>query len=275
MNILTVMNPIKKDLDKFAKELTAFIDSVENAKVKENYRTFFAKRGKHIRPSLLFLAYGASGGDLVRSASAEYDQGSQLDKDKLYKLGLVLELLHSASLIHDDIIDGDDFRRGNRTVNSVFGNKVGVLAGDTLFSYAFALATDLFESDYNKLITGLALEMCTSELIQANSVDSKEDYLRVIRGKTAQFMSVSCELGAMFGGASDEIRGAMRDYGMNLGMTYQIIDDFSDDDPNAAKFIEKTEADIYYKKAVENLKALEGSTHKKAMKGLLDFVMAM
>ncbi len=260
MNIKTIMKPITKDLDAFKLVLDGFVDGIENEKVKANFKTFFKNKGKFLRPSLLFMAHGT-----VASKA----------NDKLYKLALVLELLHSASLIHDDIIDGDDYRRGNKTVNSVFGNKVGVLAGDTLFSSAFVMATESFDKDYNVLITELTLAMCQAELIQANSVDSKEIYLSVIEGKTAKFMSVCCELGGMCGDASDAEIEALREFGMNLGMTYQIIDDFIDSDENALAYINRDEADAYYEKAMANLEVLSQSSYKDSLMSLLEFVMKM
>lgn len=262
MTIQKIMKPIKDQRKTFEKTLNAFVDSVKNDRVRENYRVFFEHQGKHLRPSLLFLACNAvSKGDI--------------DDDKVMKLALILELLHSASLIHDDIIDGDNERRGHKTVNSIFGNKVGVLAGDTLFSYAFSLATQTFDSSYNNHITSLALSMCEAELIQANGVDSKASYLEVIYGKTALFMSVACRLGAMIGGGTEKEVDILASYGLNLGMTYQIIDDFVDNDVNALKYVEQDEAQKYYEEATSDLNKLSDSDSRQSMFGLLNYVIKM
>lgn len=262
MDISTIMAPIEKDLSAFRNEIDGFVAGVSNEKVRSNYQTFFEKRGKHLRPSLLFMSYNA------------INKENQKETD-YYKLALVLELIHSASLVHDDIIDEDDYRRGNATINHVFGNKVGVLAGDTLFSYAFFLATELFPKDYNKLITKLALSMCMAELEQANEVVSKEAYLSVIKGKTANFMSVSCELGALHGSGTEDELIALREFGLNLGMTYQIVDDFIDGDKNALKYITRDVALIYYNKALKSLDILEESIYKSSLINLLEYVLRM
>ena len=125
MAIDKILEPIQQDLKVFDGMIDDFITTIKHDKIRANYETFFKARGKYLRPSLLMLAAGAVSGNKTC-----FDEG-------LYRLGLVLELLHSASLVHDDIVDDDLERRGEKTVNQVFGNKIAVLAGDTLFSYAF------------------------------------------------------------------------------------------------------------------------------------------
>lgn len=255
--------PIQEDLDKFELLIDGFLQKVQNQKIRTNYEIFFKSRGKYLRPSLLLLATGAIAGD-----RRSFDQN-------LYRLGLILELLHSASLVHDDIVDNDLERRGEKTVNQVFGNKIAVLAGDTLFSYAFREATANYDKAYNVPITNLALNMCMAELEQANSVDSKESYMRVIQGKTAEFMAVACELGARYGGGDDGQIDQMHQLGMAIGMTYQMVDDMIDKDPNALKYIGKEDINSYYAKAEGLIDTLPPSDYKDSLKKLLEFIMAM
>jgi len=258
-----ILLPIKDDLKTFEGFIDGFLQEVKHDKVRANYETFFKARGKYLRPSLLMLATGATTGDRSR-----FD-------DKLYKLGLILELLHSASLVHDDIIDDDLVRRGEKNVNQVFGNKIAVLAGDTLFSYAFKEVTTNYDKEYSVPITQLALEMCMAELEQANEVDSLESYLSVIQGKTAEFMAVSCELGAKYGGGTDEDIQRMREVGLNIGMTYQMVDDMIDGDPNAEKYITNEDIQEHYKKAKDLLEALKPSEYTTSMMHLLEFIFNM
>lgn len=258
-----ILAPIQEDLKAFEGLIDAFIDTVQHEKIKENYRTFFRARGKYLRPSLLMLATGAVAGD------------RHCFDEKLYRLGLILELLHSASLVHDDIVDEDYERRGMKTVNQVFGNKIAVLAGDTLFSYAFREATTNFDQDYNVPITNLTLNMCMAELEQANEVDSYESYLRVITGKTAQFMAVACELGARYAGGSEEEIITMHELGMAIGMTYQMVDDMIDQDPNAIKYMTVKDIEANYSKATDIISRLKPSIYVDSLKMMLDFIMGM
>lgn len=258
-----ILAPIKEDLQAFEGMIDDFLGTVQLDRIRANYETFFRARGKYLRPSLLMLATGATAGDRNR-----FDQ-------RLYRLGLILELLHSASLVHDDIVDDDLERRGEKTVNQVFGNKIAVLAGDTLFSYAFKEATVNYDRAYNVPITSLALNMCMAELEQANEVDSLESYLRVIKGKTAEFMSVACELGARYGGGDDGMIQTMSELGMAIGMTYQMVDDIIDEDPNAMKYISRADIDQSYEKAASIMDGLEPNVYVTSLKMLLDFIMGM
>ncbi len=263
MTIEAILTPIEEELKVFEELLDNFVNQTNNPKVKANYQAFFKVRGKYLRPSLLLLATGAIKGD-----EDAYDY-------KLYRLGLILELLHSASLVHDDVVDEDLERRGVKTVNQIFGNKIAVLAGDTLFSYAFREATIHYEKPYCLPITELALNMCMAELDQANGIDSLDAYMKVIQGKTAEFMAVACELGARYGGGSEEEIALMRDIGMHIGLTYQMVDDMIDEDPNAKRFINQTHIQEVYEKAKAMIDQLEESPYKQSLFQLLDFMMEM
>ena len=258
-----IIAPILEDLKGFEGLIDQFLAKVHNDKIRDNYAVFFKARGKYLRPTMLMLATGAVAGD------------RRCFDEKLYRLGLILELLHSASLVHDDIVDDDLERRGEKTVNQVFGNKIAVLAGDTLFSYAFREATRHYDKIYNQPITNLALDMCMAELEQANSVDSLESYLRVIQGKTAEFMAVACELGARYGGGDEATIDQMRLLGLTIGMTYQMVDDVVDKDPNAMKYITDNDIVASYNKASGIIDTLAPSVYVTSLKMLLDYIMAM
>lgn len=258
-----ILLPVKKDLKIIESLIDGFLQNIKKARVKSNFQAFFKARGKYLRPSLLILSAGAVAGNRSR-----FDE-------KLYKLGLILELLHSASLVHDDIVDNDTERRGEETVNQVFGNKIAVLAGDTLFSYAFREVTVSYDSNYSVPITQLAFDMCMAELEQANMVDSLEGYKRIIQGKTAEFMAVSCELGARYGGGTEKEITRMRNIGLNIGMIYQMVDDLIDGDENALKYITKEDIDMEYQKTMKMLRELKPSEYTSSIMMLLKFIVEM
>lgn len=258
-----ILAPISDDIKAFEKLIDGFLEKVQHDKIRTNYEIFFKRRGKYLRPSLLLLSAGSVAGD------------RHCFDGQLYRLGLILELLHSASLVHDDIVDDDLERRGEATINQVFGNKIAVLAGDTLFSYAFREATVHYDKSYNVPITNLALNMCMAELEQANDVDSYESYIRVIKGKTADFMSVACQLGARYGGGDEATIEQMSLLGLYIGMTYQMVDDFVDEDPNALKYISEGDIRGYYDKADGIIASLEPSAYVTSLKMLLDYILGM
>ena len=172
--------------------------------------------GKHIRPALAILAGGATG-----EVSAEHR-----------KLGTILELIHIATLIHDDIIDGADIRRDLPTANAKWGSALSVLLGDCLFAHALMLATDFDDTTICRKISLAAAQVCSGEIMQTQRrFDlnlSKKDYFKIIAMKTAELFAVATELGARLSGANEETQLNFRSFGMLLGTAYQIYDDCLD-----------------------------------------------
>jgi octaprenyl-diphosphate synthase len=173
-------------------------------------------QGKQVRPALLVLAAKACGG--VR-------------EDHL-QLAAIVELIHTATLVHDDIIDGASLRRQIETPNRKFGNETAVLLGDYLFSKAFAVASGLSTPTASRLLSQICNEICTGEVAEVhhrgNLALREEEYLEIIRQKTACLFGAGCELGARYGAASDAEAVALRRYGLCLGMAFQIVDDCLD-----------------------------------------------
>jgi len=172
--------------------------------------------GKRFRPTLLLLSGRAFG-----RVSEEAVLGA-----------VVVELIHTATLIHDDSVDKSLLRRGLPTVNSVWNNDVAILMGDYLYSKAFSILVNRRMYDAMDLLAEATHRMSQGELRQIeqkNRLDLTEaEYLRVIEEKTAVLMSAGCELGAASGGASAEERLLMRDYGLAVGLAFQITDDLFD-----------------------------------------------
>ena len=172
--------------------------------------------GKRIRPALAILTGGATG---------------ELCADHL-NLGVILELIHMATLVHDDIIDGATSRRKVPTANAKWGNGMAVLLGDALFSHALKLSTDFNNLALSRAISLASREVCQGEILQTQRrFDlnvTKKDYFKMIEMKTGALFAAACQLAAMISGTSKEISDAMFDYGMKLGTAYQIYDDVVD-----------------------------------------------
>jgi len=177
-----------------------------------------ASGGKRVRPALTLLSNYAVGGD-----GGSYNS---------IRMAAVMEFLHTATLVHDDIIDNAETRRNRPTVNARFGNQTAVLMGDWLYMSAFE--TSLAERSLAILdvLTAVTRKMTEGELVQLTLLDrtdiSEEEYLDVLQRKTAYLFSACCDVGAILGGASHQQRAALRDYGMNLGIAFQLIDDLLD-----------------------------------------------
>lgn len=172
--------------------------------------------GKRIRPALAILAGGATGG---------------LRDDHL-DLGVILELIHMATLVHDDIIDGATSRRKVPTANAKWGNGMAVLLGDALFSHALKLSTDFNDLALSRAISLAAREVCQGEILQTQRrFDlnvTKADYFKMIEMKTGALFAAASKLAAAISGTSQKVNSAMFDYGMKLGTAYQIYDDVVD-----------------------------------------------
>jgi octaprenyl-diphosphate synthase len=172
--------------------------------------------GKRLRPALALLAGGATG-DICPS---------HVD------LAVILEMVHLASLVHDDIMDSADLRREQPTASAKWGNSLAVLLGDCLFAHALKLATGFANIEICRRIAHAAKDVCSGEIIQTQRrYDlnlSVPEYLRIIEMKTAALFAAAAELGALISGASPDIITAIKTYGLKLGTAYQIYDDCLD-----------------------------------------------
>ncbi|HKB64853.1 MAG TPA: polyprenyl synthetase family protein [Pyrinomonadaceae bacterium] len=174
--------------------------------------------GKRVRPALTILANYAVGGDGSRYNSI--------------RMATVMEFLHTATLVHDDIIDSADTRRNRPTVNALYGNETAVLMGDWLYMSAFETSLAERSLPILDILTRVTRKMTEGELLQLTTLGksdiSEQHYLDIIQRKTAFLFSACCEVGAILGGANEAEQKALADYGMNLGMTFQLTDDLLD-----------------------------------------------
>ena len=174
--------------------------------------------GKRVRPALTILSTYAVGGD-----------GSNYNS---IRMATVMEFLHTATLVHDDVIDKAKTRRNRPSINSEFGNQTAVLMGDWLYMSAFETSLAERSLPILDILTAVTRKMTEGELLQLTLLGrtdiTEEQYFDVIARKTAYLFSACCEIGALLGAADPETQARLRDYGMNLGTAFQLVDDLLD-----------------------------------------------
>lgn len=197
--------------ERIIKQATAFDPAIEG------YVTYaIGGRGKRLRPLVALLAGGATG---------------QINNGHI-DLGVIVELIHVATLVHDDIMDEAERRRAQPTVNARWGNSLSVLLGDCLFAHALTLSTNFENADISRVIARTASEICSGEMIQTQRrFDLKlevEDYLRIVEMKTGSLFAAAAELGATISQADARSIEILKTFGMRVGTAYQIYDDCLD-----------------------------------------------
>jgi len=215
INIKSLYENIKNDLHKVERQLKLFSQS-QNKLISEVSGYLFKNSGKRIRPALLVLCSKLLG-----------YQG----KEHIL-MGALVETIHTASLIHDDIIDDSKIRRGRESVHSRWGPNITVLLGDYLYIKSIHLS---LQTQYNQIIhilTEISTRMIEGELTEyymSGNLDiGEQDYLDIINKKTASLFSAACHIGGVLGKASEKEKNFLVDYGTNLGMSFQVIDDLLD-----------------------------------------------
>lgn len=206
---------VRPDLEKVEIAIRAQVRDFDSA--VEPYIAYICNTsGKRIRPALAILVGGAVG---------------EVSEDHR-KIGVILELIHMATLVHDDIIDGASARRSMPTANAKWGNALAVLLGDALFSHALTLATDFNSIAICRKVGQAAREVCQGEIIQTQRrfdlTLSKKDYFQVIEMKTGALFAAATGLAAAVSGLDAEDEKTLAAYGMKLGTAYQIYDDCLD-----------------------------------------------
>ena len=154
-------------------------------------------------------------------------------------LAAVVEFIHSATLLHDDVVDESDLRRGMASANAVFGNKASVLVGDFLFSRAFELMVEVGSLDVLRILSKASAVIAEGEVLQLRTTNdtetSEQAYLEVIKAKTAELFAAACRVGAVVAKRPQAEELALYDYGMNLGIAFQLVDDVLDYSAKQAK----------------------------------------
>jgi len=206
--IATEMVEFEKKFRDFMKSKVTLLDHITNYIVK--------RKGKQMRPMFVFLTSGMCGGLT----------------DATYRGAALIELLHTATLVHDDVVDDANYRRGFFSINALWKNKIAVLVGDYLLSRGLLLSVDNGDFDLLKIVSHAVREMSEGELLQiakARKLDITEDvYYTIIRKKTASLIASCCAVGATTSGASLEVIEKMKVFGEKVGMAFQIKDDLFD-----------------------------------------------
>ena len=213
--IARVARLVQRHLDEVETQITQQVAAFDPA--IEGYVTYaVGSRGKRLRPLLALLSGGATGG--VTAGHVD--------------LAVIVELIHLATLVHDDIMDEAERRRSQPTVNARWGNSLSVLLGDCLFAQALNLSTNFDNAEISRAIARSAKDVCSGEIIQTQrrfdlhlAID---DYLRIIKMKTGSLFAVAAELGATINGAEADVVQSMKAFGLKFGTAYQIYDDCLD-----------------------------------------------
>lgn len=210
-----ISTKIKEDLQEVEKKIAEACSSEQELLSEASLATLKAG-GKRLRPALVLIS----------------GQVGCYSLEKLVPAAASIELIHMASLVHDDILDGATTRRGISTVNSLWGDQVAVATGDFLFAQAFVLLAKIDNEDVDSAVCKAALALSIGELCQMQTAHNYHqginDYFNKIFNKTAALFSASCEIGALITGASAKETLLLADYGKNLGMAFQIYDDILD-----------------------------------------------
>lgn len=215
MKQLDLFKIIQKELREVERHILDEVSSTHSLS-SDVSKYIFRSGGKRLRPALLLLCakhYDFNGSATIELASA-------------------IELIHTASLLHDDVVDEATLRRGTASVNSVWGNRVSILVGDFLFAKASAILGRHVKYGITRMVSATMLKMVEGELLQMsknkNHGMTEKDYIDIIDKKTADLISLACRIGATLGGGKPSEIEAFSNFGKNFGIAFQIIDDTLD-----------------------------------------------
>lgn len=267
--------PIKDELDRFNIEFKGSMKSKVGL-VELVTRFILHQKGKKIRPILVILSGKLAGGI----------------NDRTYRGAILVELLHTATLVHDDVVDNAEKRRGFPSINAVFKNKVAVLMGDYLLARGLMFAVEGEDFDFLKTITSTVKRMSEGELLQTGKTRrlniDEPTYYKIISDKTASLLSTCCEVGARSTTTDNEKIDSLKNYGENLGIAFQIRDDILDYIGNSSIIGKPLGGDIKEKKitlpliyALKNsskdetkqiIKTIKNNPDSKQIKAIIEFV---
>ena len=220
VDLKSIYAPIKEELAAVEQVLRTELSS-ETPWVDQLLEHSWLLGGKRMRPAFVLLSAGCFGAI----------------KQPALQLAAALEMVHTATLVHDDILDEADTRRHEPTANSKWGNKVGVLLGDYLFTHSFHIASLSESAEAVRMLASSSNRVCEGEMRQnawrGNFELTEADYTQMISDKTAELTACACEVGALLSGANADQIESFRQYGLNIGIAFQIIDDLLDVAGNA------------------------------------------
>lgn len=215
LSLKNIQQPISEEMVEFEKKFRSSLKS--SVLLLDKITRYIVKRkGKQMRPMFVFLSAGTCGG--ITEAT--------------YRGASLIELLHTATLVHDDVVDDSTYRRGFFSINALWKNKIAVLVGDYLLSRGLLLSIDNGDHSLLKIVSEAVREMSEGELLQmekARNLDITEEiYYDIIRQKTASLIGSCCAVGAASSGADADVVGRLKEFGLSVGMAFQIKDDLFD-----------------------------------------------
>jgi geranylgeranyl pyrophosphate synthase len=284
MTLKEIFKPISKDLQ-LVKEQIRFqlnnlhghqqIDPSQKAHVAQVVNHFFHVSGKGLRPALVLLSAKLAGPASI---------GKPVQQSVI-RLATAVELIHSASLTHDDIVDNAKSRRNQISLNEKYGNKIAVVVGDMLILQAFSLLLNLETLDWQKKEKILQIvyrtaqkmcigEMCEHQILTEKQTTTRDEYLVLLENKTATLMSACCECGAMLTGKSPADYQHMANFGRHFGVAFQLADDLKDKD----SLLDEQTALVpivheYIAKAKDDLRSFNGNRVTKNLASLCDILL--
>ncbi|OPY70608.1 MAG: Octaprenyl-diphosphate synthase [Syntrophorhabdaceae bacterium PtaU1.Bin034] len=210
-----IVRLIREDLDKLEKSIDRLL-TTRISFIREVVHHLIKSGGKRIRPILVILSSRLCG----------------CFDDQPLSYAAIVEFIHTATLLHDDVVDNAETRRGAQTANTVWGNESSVLVGDFLFSKSFDLMVSDNKAEILRVLSKATTDLAEGEileLLKTSDIDTtEEEYYEVILGKTAVLLSAACEIGALLGNAEEKKRRALHDFGYHIGMAFQLTDDLLD-----------------------------------------------
>jgi len=281
MDLATALAPLTADMKAVDEELKALVSLIGSEADPSRSRMGilggivqhpFAVPGKRIRPAMVVLTYRALGGSA--------------DADSLVSLAAAVEVLHAASLVHDDVIDAADSRRHQVSLNKRFGNRVAVLAGDILYTHFFTLITGMSRIEPGKrfALLDVFLEttkaMCMGEILAQEARASAgplnfETYREIATDKTAVLFSACCRTAGILGEAPKPVVSTLAALGLDFGLAFQMIDDVMDRDAGVEDGIDLKEKALEHARgASRGIDTLPQSAYRKTLHDLLDYVIA-
>ena len=212
MNLKEIQDPINKEMDEFKKKLKTSISS-ENSIIDTIINYMLKRKGKQLRPIFVFLTAGLNG----------------KISDSTYRAAILIEILHSATLIHDDVVDDSNYRRGYFSVNAIWKSKYSVLVGDYLLSRGLELSVINNDHKFLGVLSNTVKKMSEGEITRlkkSKSLDIDENtYFKIIKEKTASLFSSCCMMGAISTNSTSKKIKLMEEFGLMIGQAFQIRDD--------------------------------------------------
>ncbi len=222
MTFKAIQDPVRDDFQAMKVLITRAFNS-RSPLIETIGQHILNNSGKCLRPLLLLLSSQACG----------------YTGDRHIKAAALIELLHTATLLHDDVVDDAEVRRGQKTANALWGNEAAILVGDFLYAKAFQLLLDVGHSAIMALLVNTTQQMAEGEALQLlgrrQLQTQKADYLEIVQAKTAKLFEACAHMGALLSHAPPAIEQAMRDYGLHLGTAFQLMDDVMDYEADPAQ----------------------------------------